>query len=418
MASGTGLLAAGHTPDATVIPPASASRHSPYWTRPDPYYSDSYWANPPVFSPRFKEIVDTDDETGAKIFRWVPDLVDPESERGIKDLTTLRNAQTKAIPRYVSVLNGFNHANTAQLVAWTGNSPTNRSKHFGPMFRLGLVERGRYAAGHKHVGKQVSLWKLHDARPIREYAQALPDETARRVFASKPGRPFPGGPHTRHDILTVEAILRMLETQPRWVGVSPEHASSPYNLTLDDTSPKGFSGDAALWRDDGLRVVLEVCASRNIEHHATKMQKWAEWLATRTVNDTGIVVVFLNAHKDRHVNLARAMRAAHSRVVKQGQLKLSTGQQPIASDIGVRNARAQLLLAAWEDWFPRHHAVSEAAQAARCAFTPDGKVWGRVDVADADAFPYAPTIRRAMPPDWFTTPPWAGNEPVVTPKAA
>ncbi|AXV10341.1 hypothetical protein DVS28_b0601 (plasmid) [Euzebya pacifica] len=410
----TGRGTAEDSPDR--YPPISAIDSYPYWKRPDPYWAAGYWSAPAVFSPRFTEHRDVDELTDATLWVQTTDLLDPASDEGAKAMRTC--LRSPSVHRILSILDGLHHANTAQLVAWSASSASNRSLRFVPMFDVGLVERGRYAAGHKHVGKQTYLWKLHDGKPIRRYTGLLPPDTARRIFANLPPRHHAGGPHARHDLLTVEASLRLMEVQPAWIAASPEHATGPVALTNDKDDPGHYTGDIALWRDDGLRVVIEVCASRNLDHHAAKMEKWASWLAGRSIDDTGVVVVFLNAHRDNHRHVAGQLRKMHAEIISPGTLRRHSGQRPLADPEAVQRARSQVMVAAWEDWFPPHHAVSESAVDLVCAYTANGKTWGTVSLADAAAYPFRPTITAPKPHDWLLTPPWAGQAPLTTPNVA
>ena len=417
---GRQLIAAGGGEAAQALPPISAVRDFPYWERPDDYWGRALWAHPPVFFPRFTEVVDTDPVTGAEIWNIETDVLDPDGPDGAKAWRTC--LRSPSVHRYLAVLDGLHHANTKQLVAWTGNAVHKRSHyHLGPAFDLGLLERGRYAAGHKHRGKQTYLWKPHDGKPMQRFVARLAErdpDTARRLFGSRPPRHHAGGPHTRHDVLTVEALLRLMETQPRWVAISPEHHTSPAAVSGDQTAPADYSGDAVLWRDDGLRVVVEVCASRNIGHHAAKMEKWASWLGGRDPRETGIVVVFLNAHADKHRSLARLLRKAHGDVIAPGRLRHHSGQRPHMGETEVQKARSSIVLASWEDWFPPHHAISEEGVNVACAATRDGRSWVRVDLADADSYRYRPTVQPAKPHDWLISPRWLGDVPMTTPKVA
>lgn len=401
--------------------PVSRTKHMPYWDRDDCYWDDWRWAQPPLFAPRYRIDRDVDPDTGAVELSRTLDVDDA----GSNPRTWKFVSRSPVLRRVVAVLDGFHHATTKQLVAATGMHPSDTYRYLVPGWDTGLLSRGRFQPADIIAGKLTRLWALWHGKPLNRWTRQLPDGERTLLYGTG-SRPHPSGPHARHDVLCLEAVLRLLETGHDWIGLTGEpHATGAQLCPWLPDAPARLAGDAVLWRSDGLRVVLEVCASRDMRHIARKMALWASWLGQHGRDRTGLVVVFLNAHRGRHGPFATSLRHAHEQIIAPGRFTIA--DRVPAPWGAVERAADSIHLASWEDWFPRHHRVSEAGAAmttihrVRQASRADGAFrWSPSGLAapETDDRRFAPLRAMPPPPQWSGTPPWNHDLPLVVPDVA
>lgn len=386
----------------------SRAPYKHWWERSDVYYDSCMWEGGLSLLPRSLLHHTIDDKTGAVFNSRIDDPLHIGTTRedpGRKGWQHVINSELTH--RMIAALDGFGHATTEQLTALAGWSPATASRHTLTAWKMGLVRRGRSRV--RVDGSLQYVWTLHDSARLRKFSTAL-GEDAQRVFGGR-DRPRIGSPHTRHDVLVTEAVLRLLETSDRWIAVDAEHQANPHTITGIDDAPKGFRGDAVLWRDDGLRVVLELAASRNSDHVRKQMNRWAGWLAGHPPSETGMIVVFLNASGRRHAGFANELRRLHTQIIDSPRLRHTSGA--IANRREVSRARAQIHLASWEDWFPAPKTISIAgAHATTATLAPgpkDGHAWTLYDPTDPATLPYCPSSAARTPPDILLTPAWVSR---------
>lgn len=388
--------------EAELFPRLSLAKHEPYWEREDPFFDDWLWGG----SPRFEgSAVRRRRSDGSRIV--ARNAVDRHRTDG-KRLwrTTQRSAH---IHRLLTLLAQLSYATSKQATCWGGWYGTNRTRYLQPPRRLGLTRRGTF--DRDLLGGSVSrLWRVDPDGPWRAWLRQAGDDVAAAVSGDGSGPKRPGE-HARHDVLAVEVALRLLETQPRWVAVSGEADANLAALTGDPTYPTHLRGDLVLWRDDGLRVIVELTASADPRHLSRKIAAWGRAVARRTLAETGTIVVLLNAVSDGHYAAATRLRRLHER-----QLDADTVRDPagvVLAPDELRSVRAMIHLASWADWFPLPRRVGPHGRHAATTTSIDGQHWHELRLADPDLVEYQPLrdVDVPTPPRGsLLTPWWAGND--------
>jgi hypothetical protein len=389
-----------------VWPQLSAAPAFQWWTRIEPYYDSWLWESQPLFTAKAKVRRIVDPASGGMRTVQVPDHADPDSDGQRMWARSLTNPTQR---RIMTTLAQAHTMSADQLHCWAGMSHGNTHRFTPHLFELGLTRRGRYQPGTVTPGRLPSLWSInHDGDPIGRWMAELPDADAAQVCGNDERRLY-RTVHARHNVLAAELALRLMEAQPQWTAVSGERASNPVGLTGDDEADTQLLGDLTLWRSDGLRVIVELCASPDRTHLVRKMAKWGDWLGRDTLEHTGVVVVFVGADRTGGARFARQLRKHHAEVLNVGTLRVA-GR--VATPAQVQRARGRLLLATWDDWFPGPHRISAAGVAGTCAFTANGDTYHPVDLTGLG---YSGI---AWPTDAATdalTPPWAGEAPMHMP---
>jgi hypothetical protein len=105
-------------------------------------------------------------------------------------------------------------------------------------------------------------------------------------------------------------------------------------------------------REDGMRIVFELTATASASFE-NKVRRWAELIAARPLETSGLTVVFIAApHADRSRHTSADPRHAIYKKVAQ-VLKEFPGR-------GQDSPAARLGIVHWEEWFPDKHMMSEA----------------------------------------------------------
>lgn len=388
--------------EAELFPRLSLAKHEPYWNREDPFFDDWLWGGPPRFE---GSAVRRRRSDGSRIVtRNAVDRHQTDGKRLWR--TTLRSAH---IHRLLTLLAQLSHATSKQATCWGGWYGSNRTRYLQPPRRLGLTQRGHF--DRDLLGGSVSrLWRPNPDGPWRAWLRQADDAAAAAVAGDGRGPKRPGE-HVRHDVLAVEVALRLLETQPRWVAVSGEAHANLAALTGDPTYPAHLRGDLVLWRDDGLRVIVELTASADPRHLSRKIAAWGRAVARRTLAETGTIVVLLNAVSNGHYAAATRLRQLHQR-----QLDVDAVRDPagvVLAPDELRSVRAMIHLASWADWFPQPRRVGLRGRTAATTTSVDGRDWHALDLADpasVDYQPLRPADVPAPPTGSLLTPGWAGND--------
>jgi hypothetical protein len=409
-----GRLAAAVGPDKAVrfgpVEKFSATTHSPYWLREDPFHDEWLWDLPPSFAHKFlarRELVEGE-------WRLVQheQFVDPDSRVGRPLWSRCTNSEH--VHRVLALLNAFHHATSRQLHA-VSQFPWHRStKYLKAPFDLGIVQRGVFQKQRQTAGALPRLYSLHDGRPLRRLLAGIDDDTARRIVGNDDRAYTMSARHIRHDVLAFELALRIMETQPNIVAVTGEHQSTPAALLPGLKHTPSFGADFVLHRHDGLRIAFEIAASRNNDHLKRTVEKWARLFVDLPRQDSGLVVVIVNAHRTRHGQMASDLRRILADVTAGKNLKSLDGTR--AAEHEVLRARTQIHLASWLDWFPTSRTISPAGVGLHAASTPDGERWIAQALADPASYAYEPRGGTRWPTPTAETslavPPWVGVPPM------
>jgi hypothetical protein len=394
----------------------SAAPHAQWWEREDPYWEEWLFGSQPQFYARY-ETIRRQVATNDVLLHRVDDFDSPDNRQYRKSWKSTMTAEKTL--RALSLMAGMHHVNSKQVVAWVGYHPTSIFRVLRPLFDFGLTERGVYTMEAKHAGRLAQLHALHDGPRLRRWFKERElldtqhgEQVLRQVLDHRPVEAKyanPGSVFVRHNLLAVEVLLRTLEVNPAFTDVSGERNSRLRSLTGGNRDMPSMPADGSLWRHDGLRVMIEVVSSRDIDHMRKKMRRWAQTFAAHPLNETGTVLVFLNAHKDRHGAVATALRKAHAEIISDG-LTLESGRHATSDEI--LRARQQIHVASWEDWYPAHGEMSVLGADLVTAATSNGRDWFAVSLASTEEVPYggrvytSPSSRGTL-----LTPSWSGAFP-------
>lgn len=162
--------------------------------------------------------------------------------------------------------------------------------------------------------------------------------------------------YDRHNILATELGLRAAEYLP--IGaVMGEQLSSVDPLAgsgLGKKLPRADNrrADGTIICEDGMRIVFELTATASASFE-NKVRRWAELIAARPLETSGLTVVFIaapHADRSRHTNADRR-HAIYNKVAQVLKEFPGRGQDSPAARLGIVH---------WEEWFPDKHLMSEA----------------------------------------------------------
>jgi len=292
--------------------------------------------------------------------------------------------------RVIAALAGWHHLGAKQLAAFIGYPHRNIGRYLKPLFDAGLVERGAYP-------KQDMLWRtnylyrLRIDRPLRNFMSQISETDRRRITAGE--EVGAGGQPVRHNLLAAELALRAAELVPGTVAVFPETVSTPARLLGHLGYTDTWRADFTIVRADGLRIVVELTRARRRTGIEEKMARWARILSRHHWNETGVVVVFVNAAvpneggiadtRAEHKWLAGQMRRAYNNVLSVDGLSDSAGK---ALTRNVELARAQIHLASWMDWFPAGRDTNQPFVDLSTVFAAREGEWQRQGLANPAGF--------------------------------
>ena len=164
-----------------------------------------------------------------------------------------------------------------------------------------------------------------------------------------------GGQYDRHNLLATELGLRAAEYLP--VGAVLGEKFSTVDLLagtgLGKTvkNPDNRRADGTIVRPDGLRIAFEITAtaSKSLE---SKVRRWAQIITERPLETSGLTIVFVAApHPDRpRSSSADPRHEIYRRVAAVLREFPGRGKDSPAARIGI---------AAWEEWFPARHELSD-----------------------------------------------------------
>lgn len=164
-----------------------------------------------------------------------------------------------------------------------------------------------------------------------------------------------GGQYDRHNLLATELGLRAAEYLT--VGAVLGEKFSTVDLLagtgLGKTvkNPDNRRADGTIVRTDGMRIAFELTAtaSKSLE---SKVRRWAQVITERPLETSGLTIVFVAApHPDRpRASTADPRHEIYRRVAAVLREFPGRGKDSPAARIGI---------AAWEEWFPARHELSD-----------------------------------------------------------
>lgn len=190
--------------------------------------------------------------------------------------------------------------------------------------------------------------------------------------------------YDRHNILCTELALRLAEFTDVGTVLGERFSSVDLLAGSGIGQPEMVNdqraGDLSVVRSDGMRIVFEMTANTGT-HFSNKVRKWAELLATRPFETSGLTVVFVviqhperMADDDGYIPRARTYQA----------IAAATKEFPGS----VRDRVAERMgVATWREWFPARGKVHDAFFTLRVD-RPTGpagdRLWEPADMLDAD----------------------------------
>jgi hypothetical protein len=258
-----------------------------------------------------------------------------------------------------AVLQSWRTTTAEQLAALTGSRYLLDPGYsqIDASFALGLIDVGifaSYASAAPGMGRNT-LYRPSTSDTFNKLIE--PTLTSPELLSVTAGQPWSaGGQYDRHNVLSTELALRAAEYLP--IGaVMGEQLSSVDLLAgsgLGKKLPKADNrrADGTIIREDGMRIVFELTATASASFES-KVRRWAELIAARPLETSGLTVVFIAApHPDRSRHTSADPR--HAIYKKMAQVLRDfpgRGQDSPAARIGVAH---------WEEWFPDKHLMSEA----------------------------------------------------------
>ncbi len=297
-----------------------------------------------------------------------------------------------------SCLYGWKTATVSQVAALTGNVDLalRRSRTVGDLFAMSVADVGDVAGRFGAGGNPVQARMVRPSTGSGYAKTLLPRMTyAERVSVTGGEGWTSSGRYDRHNVLTVEFVLRVAEFLPEVVSILGEPFAKVSDLLYagvgreaphlgvtrtGKTIPLTRTGDAVLVRHDGLRIVIETTASASRASVGQKALRWAEELSRRPFDETGVVVLFLTV--DRHDPFDGDVDRRVTRDTAK-MVHAAVDQFPGRGDVRTKD---RMLVASWRDYFPGPHMVTGefeqlTAQAA------DGSGWASRALLDPGSVP-------------------------------
>ncbi|QOT19549.1 hypothetical protein [Paenarthrobacter sp. YJN-5] len=280
-----------------------------------------------------------------------------EPEAALRTLTSNRG-RTDRLGAW-GVLDSWRTVSSEQLAAFTGSRYFLDPNHstLAASFALDLIDIGTYpnkSRPNPGMNRNV-IYRTSSSDTFDKVIE--PTLTGPELLSVTAGHPWSsGGQYDRHNILSTELALRAAEYLP--VGAVLGEKLSTVDLLagagLGKKLPKADNrrADGTIIREDGMRIVFELTATASASFE-NKVRRWAELIAARPLETSGLTVVFIAApHPDRAKHTAADPRHA---IYKKMAVVLrdfpGRGKDSPAARIGVAH---------WEEWFPNRHLLSEA----------------------------------------------------------
>ncbi|WP_377085725.1 hypothetical protein [Pseudarthrobacter oxydans] len=344
--------AAADSVHASLIPSAcpddelaTHSRRDPYWDRLWAPGSQATWSNRPLLQQR-KEA-----KPSSVNARYLMD------ENEALRLLTINQGRRERLAAW-GAIDSWRTVSAEQLAAITGSRLflNSASSNLAASISLYLLDVGTYSAPGV---SEAALDRNCLYRPCNSETfdkLIAPELTWPEWISVTGGYPWSGGgQYDRHNVLSTELALRAAEYLP--IGAVLGEKFSTVDLLAGTglgkkmKNPDNRRADGPIVRTDGLRIAYELTAtaSRSLEN---KVRRWAQLISERPLETSGLTVVFIAApHPDRPKDRSGDPRhEIYRRVAAVLKEFPGTGADSPAARIGI---------AAWDEWFPGRHELSE-----------------------------------------------------------
>lgn len=297
-----------------------------------------------------------------------------------------------------AALYGWKTATVAQVAALTGNQDlaVRRSRPIGDMFALSIADIGDVAGRFGVGGQPITARMVRPSQGAAFEKLLLPRMTFAERLSVTGGEVWSSaGRYDRHNVLTMEFILRVAEFLPGVATILGEPFSKVADLLYTGTGvtpptmgvtrtgktiPLTRTGDAVIVRDDGLRIVVETTASVSAASLGVKANRWAEELSRRPFDKTGVVVLFLTV--DKHDPFDGSV----DRRITRDTAKMVRAAVDAFPGRGAMRTRDRMLVASWHDLFPGPHQFGAAFTALSAETFVDG-AWTSRSLLDQSSVP-------------------------------
>ena len=350
----------------------------PWWERPDVYWNNRMFASQRGWISG-RDVGSSDQNSdmvlGGLVLQGQPEDVyqrryKPNREALLKAAEALCSEPYLSI---VSILRGTGRALGGQLAALSDieskRDETGWLKVAAPLQHAEIVESSwHHAPGIAHP--RVKAWQVRSELSYAVWARrVLEMGLGPRVFgcmrASLSARSdMHRARATRHQALSVELVLRALETSDVWSGWMPETACRPEwflppEHPLQDKGMK-IIADGCLIRYDGARIFVEIEASGASEDRLK--DKITAWSSLFDEGGFGGAVLFVLATQPS--NMATATRKLRKAIYEHS----------------TRKSRPYLLVGSWHDYSPDFGLATPETASLR-AGRMSGKLWEECHVA-------------------------------------
>lgn len=381
---------------------------APYGQRIDLYHATRLWESSLRLYPHLR--TSSRDEVDATVNVGYPSahacFVPEENPVEWKRLVN-----SDVVRRGLAFLLQFGHATGQQLCCALKMRPDNQTKYLKASQRFGLVARRSFRTPMVS-GRLPYIYSLADGAALQRYLNEVGDDLRAGILAGARQPTFPSH-HIRHNVLVTEATLRTIETNDRIVHVDGEHSALVRDLLGQQLIARKYNtmrADAVWWRDDGLRIVVELATSSNLEHIEPRIRSWADLLVSTPPQQASLVVVWLVAANDGHHKMIRRTQRIVQRIFTVDALTKLT-DTPISPG-EVSRVRRLFTIASWQDWYPSPFGVSEAGMGLVAGIFRDDHRWHTTELADSGSYP-TPLPPIPTPTPHLGSPSWASELPLM-----
>lgn len=217
------------------------------------------------------------------------------------------------------------------------------------LYSLGVLDIGQYALPFARKEKN-RVWLYRRASGDGLHKQITDELTWAEWIVTSGGLPWnTGTSFDRHNVLATELVLRAAEFLPigTVLGEKFVHASSL--ASAEATSKFTHRADALLVREDGLRIAVEITASRSAAFEA-KVERWAKFMRENPLETSGVIVIFVTVPKPDDVRKRGGGAEVRKAVQKVLRSYPERSRNAPSSRIGVVE---------WSDWFPDRHLLAD-----------------------------------------------------------
>lgn len=249
----------------------------------------------------------------------------------------------------LGALDQWRTATAEQVAALTGvRGITGRSGTLDDLFAARLID----------LGKVGTVRTLRPSASVTFDREVRPRLTYPEWVSVTGGLPFDSSrQYTRHNLLATELGLRLAEYAEVEAVLGEKLATHELlgHTGIGHVAPERptlTGADLVVVREDGLRIAIEITASRG-SAFAEKVRRWARLLHQRRLAESGLVVVFLTAdHPDKP-----AGRRWNTRNGAMRSVLAATREFP---SINADRTAARIGVADWREWFPERGVMSSA----------------------------------------------------------